>query len=216
MIHRLAARALVREWDNGMLDEDPIESDVKKVELKQTIIDLGIQFSLVTPFTSFIAVEERHEGEVIDKEKIPKIEDLIGNEKVDDLSYIEWEKVFVEEEIFVGELKKYETVYSKEKIKDYRESFRFYDSNNSEQLDLNQLKSLIDSLGTVIPLNKLNFLISEYLVDSPSLFTFSHFVELTTKKDEPFDEEQPKRSRTNENIKGKSKNSFFLIYFLFI
>lgn len=48
------------------------------------------QYSIVTAFTSFVAIEERGKDEQI--EKGLKIEQLIAKETVDNLEYIKWQE----------------------------------------------------------------------------------------------------------------------------
>ena len=61
-----------------------------KSERKQYIIDLSKTHSIVTPYTSFVAIEERKEGEDL-QPKGPSITELLEKETVDILPYIEWE-----------------------------------------------------------------------------------------------------------------------------
>uniref|UniRef100_A0A096M3T2 Poly [ADP-ribose] polymerase n=1 Tax=Poecilia formosa TaxID=48698 RepID=A0A096M3T2_POEFO len=87
-LHKLTARALIRDYEDGNLDITEAEHEGKKAELKSFIIDLSKEFSILSQFTSFVAIEERDSGKpddgVID---IPK---LIAEEDVDFLPYITW------------------------------------------------------------------------------------------------------------------------------
>ena len=49
----------------GNYDDDRLKHDVIKMRRKAEIIRLSIKYSLVTKFTSFVAVEERKEGEQV-------------------------------------------------------------------------------------------------------------------------------------------------------
>ncbi|KAL3858028.1 hypothetical protein ACJMK2_012644 [Sinanodonta woodiana] len=91
MLHQLTARAVIRDFENGILDGDRILHQMLKLERKQTIIELSKEYSIVTPYTSFVAVEEREE----DKEKHdgPSVAELVALEKVDILPYMQWENV---------------------------------------------------------------------------------------------------------------------------
>uniref|UniRef100_A0A8C9XNQ1 Poly [ADP-ribose] polymerase n=1 Tax=Sander lucioperca TaxID=283035 RepID=A0A8C9XNQ1_SANLU len=81
-LHKLTARALIRDYEDGSLDTNEAEHEGKKAELKRFIIDLSKEFSILSQFTSFVAIEER-EGFT----DIPK---LIEDEDVDFLPYISW------------------------------------------------------------------------------------------------------------------------------
>ena len=59
MLHQLTARAIIQDWEDGTLDVNRTEHEVKKTEQKNYIIDLSKEYSIVTQFTSFVAVEIR-------------------------------------------------------------------------------------------------------------------------------------------------------------
>ncbi|KAJ8253455.1 hypothetical protein GJAV_G00213140 [Gymnothorax javanicus] len=89
-LHKLTARALIRDYEDGSLHVDEAEHEGKKGELRSFIIEMSKEYSIVTQYTSFVAIEER------DPEKpdtgftdIPK---LIAQEDVDCLSYMDWEE----------------------------------------------------------------------------------------------------------------------------
>uniref|UniRef100_A0AAY4D8I0 Poly [ADP-ribose] polymerase n=1 Tax=Denticeps clupeoides TaxID=299321 RepID=A0AAY4D8I0_9TELE len=92
-LHKLTARAIIRDYEDGVLNTNEAEHEGKKAELKSYIIDLSKEFSILSQYTSFVAIEER------DAEKpdsgftdIPK---LIAEEDMDLLPYMNWE---IEEE----------------------------------------------------------------------------------------------------------------------
>uniref|UniRef100_A0A8C9XRC2 Poly [ADP-ribose] polymerase n=1 Tax=Sander lucioperca TaxID=283035 RepID=A0A8C9XRC2_SANLU len=58
-LHKLTARALIRDYEDGSLDTNEAEHEGKKAELKRFIIDLSKEFSILSQFTSFVAIEER-------------------------------------------------------------------------------------------------------------------------------------------------------------
>ncbi|ESO10884.1 hypothetical protein HELRODRAFT_190218 [Helobdella robusta] len=87
VIHRLAARSIIQDWSCGTLSMNQLEDEVIKRLRMKYIINLSIQHSIITQYTSFIAVEERKENEqfhTIDKGKIVK--DCV----VDQLPYMDW------------------------------------------------------------------------------------------------------------------------------
>uniref|UniRef100_A0A3B4ZYD0 Poly (ADP-ribose) polymerase family, member 4 n=1 Tax=Stegastes partitus TaxID=144197 RepID=A0A3B4ZYD0_9TELE len=81
-LHKLTARAVIRDYEDGCLDASEAEHEVKKAELKSFIIELSRDFSILSQFTSFVAIEER-DGFT----DIPK---LIADEDVDFLPYVSW------------------------------------------------------------------------------------------------------------------------------
>ncbi|XP_057306524.1 protein mono-ADP-ribosyltransferase PARP4-like isoform X2 [Hydractinia symbiolongicarpus] len=89
-LHRLAAKAIIEDWENGMLSEYEIEHEMIKQKMKKQIIDMSIEFSIVTKFTSFVAIEERESGESKD-DTAPTIDELVAMENIDILSYMAFE-----------------------------------------------------------------------------------------------------------------------------
>uniref|UniRef100_A0A8C5M043 Poly [ADP-ribose] polymerase n=1 Tax=Leptobrachium leishanense TaxID=445787 RepID=A0A8C5M043_9ANUR len=59
MLHKLTARALIRDYEDGILHEEEDENEMQKQLRKSEIINLSKEYSIVTQFTSFIAVEKR-------------------------------------------------------------------------------------------------------------------------------------------------------------
>ncbi|XP_034741908.1 protein mono-ADP-ribosyltransferase PARP4 [Etheostoma cragini] len=87
-LHKLTARALIRDYEDGSLDANEAEHEGKKADLKRFIIELSKEFSILSQFTSFVAIEERDSEQTEDGfTDIPK---LIQDEDVDFLPYISW------------------------------------------------------------------------------------------------------------------------------
>ncbi|XP_073329534.1 protein mono-ADP-ribosyltransferase PARP4 [Pagrus major] len=86
-LHKLTARALIRDYEDGSLDPNEAEHEGKKAELKSFIIKLSKEFSILSQFTSFVAIEERDSEQAEGFTDIPK---LIAEEDVDFLPYISW------------------------------------------------------------------------------------------------------------------------------
>ncbi|XP_047457616.1 protein mono-ADP-ribosyltransferase PARP4 isoform X5 [Mugil cephalus] len=85
-LHKLTARALIRDYEDGSLDTSEAGHEGKKVELKSFIVQLSKEFSILSQFTSFVAIEERDSEQAEDGfTDIPK---LIAEEDVDFLSYM--------------------------------------------------------------------------------------------------------------------------------
>ncbi|KAI2660563.1 Protein mono-ADP-ribosyltransferase PARP4 [Labeo rohita] len=88
LLHKLTARAIIRDYEDGILGSSEAEHEGKKAELKSYIIELSKEFSILSQFTSFVAIEEREQNEHDSGfTDIPKI---ISEEDVDILPYIVW------------------------------------------------------------------------------------------------------------------------------
>ncbi|KAM8977640.1 protein mono-ADP-ribosyltransferase PARP4 [Pelodytes ibericus] len=90
MLHKLAVRALIRDYEDGILHEEEDEHERKKLMMKLPIIDLSVKYSIVTPFTSFVAVEKREANER-QQDIEPNVSEIIAAEDVDLLPYMDWE-----------------------------------------------------------------------------------------------------------------------------
>ncbi|XP_073702024.1 protein mono-ADP-ribosyltransferase PARP4-like [Garra rufa] len=87
-LHKLTARAIIRDYEDGILGSSEAEHEGKKAELKSYIIELSKEFSILSQFTSFVAIEEREQNELdTGFTDIPKI---ISEEDVDILPYVGW------------------------------------------------------------------------------------------------------------------------------
>uniref|UniRef100_A0A667ZWZ0 Poly [ADP-ribose] polymerase n=1 Tax=Myripristis murdjan TaxID=586833 RepID=A0A667ZWZ0_9TELE len=86
-LHKLTARAIIRDYEDGILDTNEAEHEGKKAELKSFITEMSKEFSILSQFTSFVAIEER----VCNTEQgFTDITKLIAEEDVDLLPYISW------------------------------------------------------------------------------------------------------------------------------
>ncbi|XP_044524909.1 protein mono-ADP-ribosyltransferase PARP4 [Gracilinanus agilis] len=90
MLHKLTARAIIRDYEDGVLHEDETKHEMKKQILKSLIINLSKENSIITQFTSFVAVEKRDGNKSLDS-CTPNIFELIATEDVDFLPYMDWE-----------------------------------------------------------------------------------------------------------------------------
>ncbi|XP_073668033.1 protein mono-ADP-ribosyltransferase PARP4-like isoform X2 [Paramisgurnus dabryanus] len=87
-LHKLTARAIIRDYEDGILGNSEAEHEGKKAELKSYITELSKEFSVLSQFTSFVAIEERDQNQLdTGFTDIPK---LIAEEDVDILPYIGW------------------------------------------------------------------------------------------------------------------------------
>ncbi|XP_071788645.1 protein mono-ADP-ribosyltransferase PARP4-like [Asterias amurensis] len=98
IIHKLAAHAVISDWEEGVLHADRLEHEAQKHELTSRIVELSIRHSILTPMTSFIAVEEREEEEQVQiaegkkLELLQTVKDLLSSEEVDQLPTLNWEE----------------------------------------------------------------------------------------------------------------------------
>ncbi|GAB1298937.1 Protein mono-ADP-ribosyltransferase PARP4 [Apodemus speciosus] len=91
MIHKLAARALIRDYEDGILHDNETNHEMKKNIMKSLIIELSKENSLITQFTSFVAVEKRDINETPSAD-VPNISELVAEEDVDFLPYVSWQE----------------------------------------------------------------------------------------------------------------------------
>ncbi|XP_041662697.1 protein mono-ADP-ribosyltransferase PARP4 [Cheilinus undulatus] len=89
-LHKLTARAIIRDFEDGSLDTNEAEHEGKKAELKDFVIKLSKEYSILCQFTSFVAIEERDSEQT--EEGFTDIPKLIAEENVDILPYIGWEE----------------------------------------------------------------------------------------------------------------------------
>uniref|UniRef100_G3VDU7 Poly [ADP-ribose] polymerase n=1 Tax=Sarcophilus harrisii TaxID=9305 RepID=G3VDU7_SARHA len=90
MLHKLTARAIIRDYEDGILHEDETKHEMKKQILKSLIIKLSKENSIITQFTSFVAVEKR-DSNISSDSNNPNILELITTEDIDFLPYMDWE-----------------------------------------------------------------------------------------------------------------------------
>ena len=55
----LPAKSVIREWQEGSYSSSVVEHEYLQNQLKSTILDLSLQENIISPFTSFVGVEER-------------------------------------------------------------------------------------------------------------------------------------------------------------
>ncbi|CAL8240846.1 unnamed protein product [Merluccius merluccius] len=88
-LHKLAARAVIRDYENGMLAISQAEHEGQKAELKSFIVELSKEFSILSQLTSFVAIEER-DPQRPEEPEITDISKIIAEEDVDFLPYMGW------------------------------------------------------------------------------------------------------------------------------
>ncbi|KAI7809102.1 hypothetical protein IRJ41_025844, partial [Triplophysa rosa] len=87
-LHKLTARAIIRDYEDGILGDSEAEHEGKKAELKSYITELSKEFSVLSQFTSFVAIEERDQNQL--DTGFTDISKLIQEENVDILPYMRW------------------------------------------------------------------------------------------------------------------------------
>ncbi|CAF4031559.1 unnamed protein product [Rotaria sp. Silwood2] len=88
ILHCLTARAIIQDYENGLLHNDECENTLIKKQYKQDLIELSIKYSVVSSFTSFVAIEERDGQEF---EHGVRLLDVILENDIDLLPYIGWD-----------------------------------------------------------------------------------------------------------------------------
>lgn len=88
---------MIRDWTEGNLHEDVIQHNAIKMETKEEIIQLSLDYSLASEFTSFVAIEDRSKDNQI-QAAAPSISELIEKENVDSLDYMGFESILLIEE----------------------------------------------------------------------------------------------------------------------
>uniref|UniRef100_A0A8C7VUG6 Poly [ADP-ribose] polymerase n=1 Tax=Oncorhynchus mykiss TaxID=8022 RepID=A0A8C7VUG6_ONCMY len=92
-LHKLTARAVIRDYEDGSLHTNEAEHEGKKSVMKSFIIELSKEFSILSQFTSFVAIEERvrlpNASPDAGFTDVPK---LISDEDVDFLPYLSWQQ----------------------------------------------------------------------------------------------------------------------------
>ncbi|CAL8265978.1 unnamed protein product [Lota lota] len=96
-LHKLAARAFIRDYENGTLSISQAEHEGKKAELKSFIVELSKEFSILSQFTSFVAIEKR-DPQRPEEPELTDISKIIAEEDVDFLPYMGWNEEEKEEE----------------------------------------------------------------------------------------------------------------------
>ncbi|XP_033740043.1 protein mono-ADP-ribosyltransferase PARP4-like isoform X2 [Pecten maximus] len=86
ILHRLAAKAIIRDWEDGLLSPDGLNQQRMKMDLKDYVIKLSKEFCIVTQLTSFIAVEKREKDEKMTS--APDIEELLETEHRDVCAFL--------------------------------------------------------------------------------------------------------------------------------
>lgn len=63
LIHKLTAKCLIDDWQSGLLVANKIENDLKRMNLKESIIKMSTKYCISSEYTSFVAIEDRESDE---------------------------------------------------------------------------------------------------------------------------------------------------------
>ncbi|PIK52072.1 putative poly [Apostichopus japonicus] len=140
ILHRLTARALIRDWEDGMLDTDRIKEQLSREDEKASIIELSKRFGIITSLTSFVAVEEREKNEVQEQQNMEgKLTELLKQEDVDILPYMDWQ---------ITQVKTLDGQWvDMERLSASREQEDDEDSSDSDGSDWSFLEDMLDELN---------------------------------------------------------------------
>uniref|UniRef100_A0A8C2CT03 Poly [ADP-ribose] polymerase n=1 Tax=Cyprinus carpio TaxID=7962 RepID=A0A8C2CT03_CYPCA len=166
LLHKLTARAIIRDYEDGILSNSEAEHEGKKAELKTYIIELSKEFSILSQFTSFVAIEEREQNELDSGfTDIPKI---ISEEDVDILPYMDWtEERLMAADIIGAE----EDVWVTTKCSSYRD----LDMDCMEECIWNEISNEIDHCEMEKPEGSSNYFIERSPAPpEPQLISRSH------------------------------------------
>uniref|UniRef100_W5LBE1 Poly [ADP-ribose] polymerase n=1 Tax=Astyanax mexicanus TaxID=7994 RepID=W5LBE1_ASTMX len=108
-LHKLTARAIIRDYEDGSLGSSEAEHEGKKAELKSYIIELSKEFSILSQFTSFVAIEERDKDQP--DSGITDVPKIIAEEDVDILPYMGWTE---EEDMIVDNEEEWDYAFDEE------------------------------------------------------------------------------------------------------
>ncbi|CAF3654376.1 unnamed protein product [Rotaria sp. Silwood1] len=89
ILHCLTARAIIDDFDNGILHIDESENELIKIQYKRDLIDLSIKYSVISPYTSFIAIEKRDNTQT--HQTGVRLVNVMVDRDIDLLPYIGWD-----------------------------------------------------------------------------------------------------------------------------
>ena len=104
LLRTLAAKAQLRDWESGALDEDALAHAVAVRKRQAEVVRLCLRYQLTSEFTSFIAVEHRAPGE--EAKANPPLEELLKPEEPSALAEgARWRGATLEAEESIGRLR---------------------------------------------------------------------------------------------------------------
>jgi hypothetical protein len=92
ILHCLTTRVIIDDYDNGLLDVDESENELIKIQYKRDLIDLSIKHSVVSAYTSFVAIEERNVKTDLERVRVSvRLLEVMLERDVDLLPYMGWD-----------------------------------------------------------------------------------------------------------------------------
>lgn len=88
ILHCLTARAIISDYENGLLSQDESENELIKKQNQENLIRLSCKHSVVCSLTSFVAIEERDDQPI---QTGVRLLDVMLENEIDLLPYINWE-----------------------------------------------------------------------------------------------------------------------------
>ena len=68
LVHRLAVKSMLHQHQEGCYADDEAQDALLKKKKQDELRELSLKYQIASPWTSFVAVEERKEGENVRKE----------------------------------------------------------------------------------------------------------------------------------------------------
>eukprot|EP00079_Xenopus_tropicalis_P033570 XP_017947341.1 PREDICTED: poly [ADP-ribose] polymerase 4-like [Xenopus tropicalis] len=90
MLHKMAANAIIRDYEDEILHLIKQKHEMKKHQLKPFIIGLSKKYSLVSQCTRFVA-EEKQEEQEKQENWVQNVQEMISAIDVDILPHMDWE-----------------------------------------------------------------------------------------------------------------------------
>lgn len=174
LLHKLAARSILTEWENGIYTDDEISNYIKKIELQNEIIDLSIKYQIISNFTAFVAIEERYSD--TDKIILSSHDDFnnIWNDFIiDDLKEISWEKIdnqiHNEIQLSLSDQQEFGEEEKKDEEEIFSDLFGFaFDDDDGDDFDNNDISQIVQDIENIQNSLPSGVLLSEQITSNES------------------------------------------------
>lgn len=190
-MNRLCARSMIRDWSEGNLDVDLIKHAAFKMEKKNDILQLSLTYQIVSEFTSFVAIEDRQKSNQSEA-GAPTIQQLIDNENVDELGYMDFERPSAED-------------FS---LQDLPQTGQIFDLEALKKMNLEDRMMLARIASSSTRYNDLEFILGSFSGASEEEVSYEFFRmwdELLAHKFQKFNENWNVLSSVEEELSQKSE-----------